>query len=74
MSTVSVSIPDNLKHKMTELDDINWSAVARKAFEHKIGQVEFLKKIARKSKLTEKDAIELSNKLNQEASKNFLSM
>ena len=74
MGTVSVSIPDQLKLKMTQLDDINWSAVARKAFEYKVEQVEFLTKIARKSKLTKKDALELGKKMSQDASKTFLSM
>ena len=33
MGTVSVSIPENIKEKMSELDEVNWSAIARKAFE-----------------------------------------
>ena len=56
---------------MVQLDEINWSAVARKAFENKIEQVEFLKKIAAKSKLTEKDAEELSKKINKGMAQKF---
>ena len=74
MSTVSVSISENLKEKMAELDDINWSAVARKAFEHKVEQIDFLRKIAQKSKLSKTDALALSNTLNKEVNKKFLSM
>jgi len=71
MATLSVSVPDNLKQKMNELEEINWSAVARHAFEKKIEQAEFLKKIASKSKLTEKDALEISTKINEEMAKKF---
>ena len=71
MGTLSVSVPKDLKDKMKELDEINWSAVARKAFEEKIRQVEFLKKIAGKSELTENDAEEISKKINENVAERF---
>lgn len=74
MPTLSVSIPEALKHKMEQLDEINWSAVARRAFEDKVSQIQILKKIAGKSMLTEKDANEISDKINQSMSKKFRSM
>lgn len=74
MSNVSVSIPDNLKQKMVDLEEVNWSAVAREAFEEKVRQIEFLKKIAGKSKLTEKDAKEISDKINISMAKKFRGM
>ncbi|HLD06241.1 MAG TPA: hypothetical protein VJC16_01770 [Candidatus Nanoarchaeia archaeon] len=74
MGTLSVSIPDALRHKMVQLEEINWSAVARKAFEEKIAQVEFLRKIAAKSKLTEKDAEEIGKKINKSIAKQFQGM
>ena len=74
MATLSVSVPDILKHKMESLEEINWSAVARHAFEEKIQQIDFMKKMASKSKLAEKDAEEISNKISASASKKFLKM
>lgn len=74
MSNVSVSIPDNLKQKMVDLEEVNWSAVAREAFEEKVRQIEFLKKIAGKSKLTEKDAKVISDKINISMAKKFRGM
>lgn len=71
MATLSVSVPDDLRQKMTQLDEVNWSAVARKAFEEKVKQIEFLKKIARKSMLTEKDATEIARKIDHEMSRQF---
>ena len=74
MGTVSVSIPEDLREQMVKLDEVNWSAVARHAFEEKIKEVEFLKNIAQKSKLTEKDAGEIVNKINQNMAKKFKGM
>src|SRR3989344_3735795 len=55
MGNISISVPDDLKQKIANLEEVNWSAVARVAFEEKINQIEFLRKIISKSKLTEKD-------------------
>lgn len=74
MGTLSVSVPDDLREQMIKLDEINWSAVARKAFEEKIKQIELFKKIVSKSKLTEKDAEEISAKISESMAKKFLAM
>jgi len=71
MATMSVSVPDELKDRMETMDEVNWSAVARHAFEERINQMEFLKKIAKKSKLTNKDALEISEKINKSMAKKF---
>ena len=49
MVTLSVSVPDELKEKMSRMDEINWSAVARKAFEAKIKEIEFIQNFAKKA-------------------------
>ena len=71
MGTLSVSVPDDLREQMVQLDEINWSAVARKAFEEKIKEIEFLRNIAKKSKLTDKDADEIAIKINKGMAKRF---
>ena len=74
MSNISVSIPGDLKQKIAKIEEINWSAVAREAFEEKIKQIEFLRKIASKGKLTEKDAKNISDKINLSMAKKFRGM
>ena len=74
MGTVSVSIPEDLREQMVKLDEVNWSAVARGAFEEKIRQIEFLRKINNRSKLTEKDAKVISDKINISMAKKFRKM
>ncbi len=63
MSTITLSIPEDLKVEMESSPEINWSEVARAAIREKLGQLKLLKLIAAKSKLTEKDALELGRKL-----------
>ena len=74
MSNISVSIPGDLKQKIAKIEEINWSAVAREAFEEKIKQIEFLRKIASKGKLTEKGAKEIGDKINLSMAKKFKGM
>ena len=74
MGTWSVSVPEDLRKRMLELDEINWSAIARKAFEEKVDDVGFLKGLASKSRLTEKDAKELSDKISRSMTKKFRGM
>ena len=74
MGNISISVPDDLKQKIANLEEVNWSAVARVAFEEKINQIEFLRKIISKSKLTEKDAKEISDKINISIAKKFKRM
>lgn len=74
MATMSVSVPEDLKEKMEILEEVNWSAVARKAFEEKVKQIDFLKALASESKLTEKDADQISRKINDAMAKKFRGM
>ncbi len=56
MPTVNLAVPEELKHKMDERGEINWSEVARQAFKQKLEDLELLEKFTARSKLTEKDA------------------
>lgn len=40
MATVSLRVPDELKEKMDEYDEINWSAVIRANIEEEVGRLE----------------------------------
>lgn len=65
MPTITLSVPEELKKEMDESREINWSEVARTAIRQKLAQLRILKSIAAKSKLTEKDALELGKKINK---------
>ena len=59
MVTMTLAVPGELRHKMELFPEINWSEVARQAFNQKISDLEFLRKFKSKSKFTEKDALKL---------------
>ena len=69
MVNVTLSIPVDLKQKMDSFAEINWSAVAREAFDEKIRDLEFIKKFKSKSTITEKDALKWGRELNKNLSK-----
>jgi hypothetical protein len=72
MVNMTLSIPSELKTKMDQFSEINWSAVARTAFEEKLKDLDFLKKFKSDSALTEEDAVKLGNELNARLSKRRL--
>ena len=57
MVNVTLSIPNELKAKMDSFEEINWSAVAREAFDEKIRDMEFVRQFKAKSKISEEDAL-----------------
>jgi len=71
MSTITLSVPEELKIEMETFEDVNWSAVARQAIKGKVSQLKLLKVISSKSKLSEKDALELGRKINKSLHERF---
>ena len=68
MTTMTLAVPTELKHKMDEFPEMNWSVVARQAFMQRIKDLEFLKKFKSKSTLTEADALRLGREVNKSLS------
>ena len=58
MVNITLSIPHELKQKMDTFAEINWSAVARGAFDQKIRDMEFIRKFKSKSTITKEDALQ----------------
>lgn len=69
MVNITLSVPQELKQKMDLFAEINWSAVAREAFDEKIRDLGFIKKFKAKSTFTEEDAIRLGRELNKNLAK-----
>ena len=72
MANITLSIPDDLKKKMEKHSEIKWSQVARNAIEKRINDLELLKKLTSKSKLTEEDVEEISKIINKEVARKVL--
>jgi hypothetical protein len=74
MANITLSVSEELKRKMEQFPEINWSEVARQAIKNKATQLAVLKAIVSKSKLTEKEAIELGRKINKGLAKKYREM
>lgn len=81
MANVTVTVPDEFKEEMEEHPEINWSQVAREAFEQKIVDLQTIEKlkdfeimdeIAEESDLTHEDVTEIAEKIDEEMTQEFL--
>ena len=57
---MTISVPAELKQTLSRHPEINWSEVARQAWDEKARQLEMLDKLTGKNKTTEKDIAELA--------------
>ncbi len=68
MVSITLSIPEELRKKMREHDEINWSAIVRKTIEKRIGEIkwkeEMLKQL-KEEKEFEKDALIIGDKIKE---------
>lgn len=71
MTTMTLSIPVDLKHKLDEFPEINWSEVARQAFMQKIKDLELLKQFKAESEMTEEEALKLGKQIRKKLAKKF---
>ena len=68
MTTMTLAVPSELKHKMETFPEMNWSEVARQAFMQRIKDLEFLKKFKSDSTLTAEDALRLGKEVSKSLS------
>jgi len=69
MGNVTLMLPDELQKKMKNHSEIRWSEVIRRSIQKKIEDLELLNKITAKSKLTSKDVLEISKKIDASVAK-----
>ncbi len=72
MGNITLSIPDEIQKEMKEFSEVKWSEIARRAIIERLSLLKRAEEIAKKSKLTEKDAKELAKKINSLSSKRFI--
>ena len=65
MPNLTIAIPEELRKELSEFKIINWSEVAREAFEKKIVQLRVLESFSKDSELTQEDALKLGRKVNE---------
>jgi hypothetical protein len=71
MSSLTLSVPEEIKKEMERFPEINWSAVAREAIKQKIATLEKMNKLLAKSELTEKETLAFGKKVTEKAAKKY---
>ena len=64
----TITLPGELRHKISEFPEIDWSAVARDAISEKLQRLALIKvfdKMLEKSELTEEDALRLGEEVKE---------
>jgi hypothetical protein len=69
MTNMTLALPAELIEIMKRYKDIKWSEVAREALWDKAKKLELMDKLLSKSKLTTKDVLEISTKINEAVAK-----
>ena len=73
MVSITLSVSEELKKEMDIHPEMNWSEIARQAIREKLNILRKMDIILSKSKMTEKDALELGKKVNKAVAKRILS-
>jgi len=71
MVTVTLSVPIELKKRMEQFPEINWSEVARQAFLEKIEDLLFLEDFKSKSSITTKEALVQGSEVDRSLAKRY---
>jgi hypothetical protein len=71
MSELKIKIPEEIGF-FKQVSDIDWSIVVSKLIKSKLGEISRLKKALSKSKFSESDVKEFSDKINSSLSQRYL--
>lgn len=69
MTNMTLAVPEDLKRIMDKHNEIKWSEVARQAMWEHAKKLELMEKLVSKSKLTEKEALEIGRKIKKEVAR-----
>ena len=67
MPTITVNVDDELKERMENHPEINWSEVTRQAISEKIKKLELMDELTVDSELGDEDVDEIAAKINSSA-------
>lgn len=71
MAEVTVRVPEELKRKMEQFPQVDWSEVARAALWERAQQLTLLKSVTENSRLTERDALALGRKISRSLARRY---
>ena len=71
MVSLTLSVPADLRKRMQRHPQIRWSAMVRSILEQQVDELEEAERIASKSRLSQKDVKELSEKVDAGVSRRW---
>lgn len=72
MPNVTVTVDEQLKARMADHPEINWSQVARNAFESKVEDLELLDALAADSELTTAEAERIADRIDERVARRLV--
>ncbi len=69
MPSITVNVDDDLKERMENHPEINWSEVTRQAIQEKVETLEVMDELTSESELTESDVQDIAKKINESGRK-----
>ncbi|MFW5950019.1 MAG: hypothetical protein ACOCR6_01550 [archaeon] len=69
MPSITVNVDDDLKERMNNHPEINWSEVTRQAIQKKIETLEVMAELTSESELTDSDIEDIARKINESGRK-----
>jgi hypothetical protein len=69
MTNLTLAVPAKLHEKMKQHSEIRWSEIVRMAIQKKIEDLELMDMLTNKSKLSAKDAMKISEEIDEEVAK-----
>ncbi len=70
MSKIEIEVSDDLNF-IKMVPSVNWTVLVSKILKERLNEIEEIKRIVSKSKLTEEDVEEISSKINMAAAENY---
>jgi hypothetical protein len=74
MVSITLAVPRDLKKEMEQHPEMNWSEIARQAIIARLGILKEMDKVLAKSKLTEKNALQIGRIINKSVAKKLKEM
>jgi len=69
MANLTLAIPENLQKKMRQHPEIRWSEVVRMEIQKKIEDMELMERLTGRSRLSAKEALKISENVDEEVAK-----
>ena len=69
MANITLYIPDDLKKRMDTHRETRWSMAIRNIIEQKLSELDEFERLVKKSRLSEREAMTLADKVNEAVGK-----